>query len=109
MPTITSLLRLLLAGAALPDPIPPGEMPPNIMPPDSLPPGKEPPPDGMPPKTPPPPDIYLKLMIDGTPSSPLSAGATNSIDLQAATDRKRRVGAAVPHVVLPAAQVRAEG
>jgi len=34
-------------------------------------------------------DIYLKLMIDGTPSHPFSAGAINSNDLQVAADRCR--------------------
>ena len=33
-------------------------------------------------------DIYLKLMIDGTPSRPFSAGAINSIDLQEASNRR---------------------
>jgi hypothetical protein len=34
-------------------------------------------------------DIYLKLMIDGTPSHPFSAGAINSTDLEVAADRNR--------------------
>jgi hypothetical protein len=32
-------------------------------------------------------DIYLKLMIDGTPSRPFSAGAINSLDLREGVDR----------------------
>jgi len=43
-------------------------------------------------------DIYLKLMIDGTPSQPFSAGAINSTDLQVAVARKRDPSPAPPLV-----------
>ena len=41
-------------------------------------------------------DIYLKLMIDGTPSIPFSASAVNSTDLHAATGRNRNPSPARP-------------
>jgi energy-coupling factor transporter ATP-binding protein EcfA2 len=41
-------------------------------------------------------DIYLKLMIDGTPSHPFSAGAINSQDLQEWADSNRDPSSARP-------------